>query len=194
MPTLPVSVTFEEKKSLFHAHAALAETRDMAMQVLATQQEQYPDARHHCWAYLLGAPEKPLSLASNDDGEPSGTAGKPMLNVLQHNDIGDVMVVISRYFGGIKLGAGGLVRAYSRATAMALEQLQTHTFIPRIPIHLTVSFKDEQFVRHIVEQHQGNIDACQYNDTVLLSVSVPKVTAVAFKQHIQMVTINDESK
>ena len=187
-------MTFEEKKSLFHAHAALAESREMAMQVLTTQQIQYPDARHHCWAYLLGAPEQPVSLASNDDGEPSGTAGKPMLNVLQHNDIGDVMVVISRYFGGVKLGAGGLVRAYSRATAMALEQLQTRTFIPRIPIHLTVSFKDEQFVRHIVEQHHGSIDACQYSDTVLLSVSVPKAAELAFKQHIQMVTINNESK
>lgn len=166
----------------------------MAMQVLETQQMLYPDARHHCWAYLLGAPTQPLSLASNDDGEPSGTAGKPMLNVLQHSDIGNVMVVISRYFGGVKLGAGGLVRAYSRATSLALEHLQTQTFIPRIHMHLTVLFKDEQFIRHTVAQHQGSIDACQYSDTVSLQVSVPKVAELAFKQHIQMVIIHNESK
>ncbi|MCW8886021.1 MAG: YigZ family protein [Motiliproteus sp.] len=110
VPQQRIEVETEIKKSRFIAWADRAENRDQAMAVLSEARNRYPDARHHCWAYLIGNPAQPKTQAMSDDGEPSGTAGKPILNVLQHNEIGDVMIVVSRYFGGIKLGAGGLVR------------------------------------------------------------------------------------
>ena len=115
VPDTPLEVLFEVKKSKFFAFAACTPDRETAMQYLAAKRAEYPDARHHCWAYLLGNPHSPTSAAMSDDGEPSGTAGKPILNVLQHKGVGDITIIVTRYFGGIKLGAGGLVRAYSSA-------------------------------------------------------------------------------
>lgn len=92
------------KKSRFIAWAEKVTNRQEAMAFLERSKQTYPDAGHHCWAYQLGHPQSPISAAMSDDGEPSGTAGKPILNVLQHKNIGDVMVIVIRYFGGIKLG------------------------------------------------------------------------------------------
>ncbi|MDG1122338.1 MAG: YigZ family protein [Glaciecola sp.] len=177
--------TYEEKKSLFHAFADTANSREQAMQVLAQQQAIYPDARHHCWAYLIGDPRQPITLACNDDGEPSGTAGKPMLNVLQHGEIGNVMVVISRYFGGVKLGAGGLVRAYSKATGLVLENLATTPYIPLSHISVAVAFKDEQYIRHCVEQYHGLVEECAYSSHSILNIALPESAKSLFMQQIQ---------
>jgi uncharacterized YigZ family protein len=84
----------------------------------------HPKASHHCLAYVLGSPQMPIAAGSSDDGEPSGTAGKPMLNILQKRSIGDVGVVVTRYFGGIKLGAGGLIRAYGASVSAALDEME----------------------------------------------------------------------
>jgi uncharacterized YigZ family protein len=184
-PSSSHSHTFTEKKSLFHAFADTANSREQAMQVLAQQQAIYPDARHHCWAYLIGDPRQPITLACNDDGEPSGTAGKPMLNVLQHGDIGNVMVVISRYFGGIKLGAGGLVRAYSKATGLVLENLATTPYIPLTHMSVAVAFKDEQFIRHCVTQHHGLVEECAYSSHSTLKIALPETAKSVFMQQIQ---------
>jgi len=85
----------------------------------------FPDANHHCWAMVAGLPTDVYQQDQSDDGEPKGTAGKPMLNVLQHSGIGNVVVVVTRYFGGVKLGAGGLGRAYTQSVSGALSQLVT---------------------------------------------------------------------
>lgn len=87
--------------------------------ILKHYQEVYPDATHYCYAYIIGANEK-----ANDNGEPSGTAGLPMLNVLKKNELQNILVIVIRYFGGIKLGAGGLVRAYTQATTQALDEAE----------------------------------------------------------------------
>lgn len=143
------------------------------MDFLASLRQQYPDARHHCWAYLLGPPAAPVSVAMNDDGEPSGTAGKPILNVLQHNNVGDVVIVVVRYFGGIKLGAGGLVRAYSAAAQMTLESLPTRQLVKQTTLKVETDFRHEQFVRHYVEQHQGDILQTHYQQHVVIELSLP---------------------
>ncbi len=119
-PTYPTPAQFietetEVKKSRFIARATKVTDRQSAIAFVEQAKQDYPGARHHCWAYLLGNPASASSAAANDAGEPSGTAGKPILNVIQHKGVGDVIVVVIRYFGGIKLGAGGLVRAYSGA-------------------------------------------------------------------------------
>lgn len=178
VPSQILETTFEVKKSLFHARAGLAENREQAMTLLAECKSTYPDARHHCWAYLLGNPFSPHSAAMSDDGEPSGTAGKPILNVLQHKGVGDVMVVVSRYFGGIKLGAGGLVRAYSASAQQTMEQLPVVEHVLLTPVQICTEFRHEQFFRHFVEQHAGQVEHCEYQQGVTLYLALPE-------QHVQ---------
>lgn len=95
------------KKSRFIARVAPVVSRDEVKEWLEKAHQDHPDARHICWAYQIGRPGSAAEAGMNDDGEPSGTAGKPILSVIQHKDMGDVLVMVIRYFGGIKLGAGG---------------------------------------------------------------------------------------
>ena len=107
------------KKSRFLAHLAPARSVAEADAVIARRRKDLWDARHHCVAMVLGT--RADQARSSDDGEPGGTAGVPMLEVLRHRDVTDLVAVVTRYFGGVKLGAGGLVRAYSGAVAAALD-------------------------------------------------------------------------
>lgn len=126
--TLPagsdVVVETEVKHSRFVAALRRVDTPTDAQAFLDQQRRMYPDARHHCWAYVTGNEPSERAERSGDDGEPGGTAGVPMLQVLRARDLVDVAAVVTRYFGGIKLGAGGLVRAYSAAVAAALDEAQ----------------------------------------------------------------------
>jgi len=167
-----IEVSHEVKKSRFITRAYPAASRDEAMAGLAQAKLDYPDARHHCWAYLIGNPHSPLTLAMSDDGEPSGTAGKPILNVLQHKHIGDVMLVVIRYFGGIKLGAGGLVRAYSAAAQQAMEALPVQTVVPMHSQRLNGNYAFEQPLRHWLGVHEGLIDNVSYEAEVCFTVQL----------------------
>lgn len=116
-------IDLEIKRSHFLGLAARTTSEAQAREFIASRRALYPDARHHCSAFIIANPGATPTERSNDDGEPSDTAGKPMLEVLRGSQIFDVTVVVTRYFGGTLLGTGGLVRAYSQATAQALEQL-----------------------------------------------------------------------
>ena len=116
-------IDLEIKRSHFLGLAARTTSEAQAREFIASRRAIYPDARHHCSAFIIANPGATPTERSNDDGEPSGTAGKPMLEVVRGSQIFDVTVVVTRYFGGTLLGTGGLVRAYSQATAQALEQL-----------------------------------------------------------------------
>lgn len=179
----------EVKKSKFYTLAAYAENRESAMRWLQDMRLKYPDAGHHCWAYLLGDPQMPQSVAMSDDGEPSGTAGKPILNVLQHNGIGDIVIVVSRYFGGIKLGTGGLVRAYSNAAQQSIETLSTHPLVAKSLIKVCADFKHEQYVRHWLERHDVQIIDYDYKERVILKVNLPTITLAQFENMCAKFTI-----
>ena len=165
-------VVYEIKKSRFIARLTKAADRNEAMEFLARAKQDYSDARHHCWAYLLGPHQQPKSLAMSDDGEPSGTAGKPILNVMQHKEVGDVVLVVIRYFGGIKLGAGGLVRAYSHAAQLAYEEVVTETKVHFIEFYLRCDFSDEQAMRHWLKLHEGRIQSTEYSESVMLLIAL----------------------
>ena len=158
------------KKSRFIGWAAPADTREAALAWLGKARQQYPDARHHCWAYLLGGSTGATQAAANDDGEPSGTAGKPILNVIQHKGIGNVVVIVTRYFGGVKLGAGGLVRAYSGAAEAVLSQTPVIEVRPQTRCQVDCEFASEQVVRHFLEQHGGVIEGVTYHQGVSLEI------------------------
>ncbi|WP_414829950.1 IMPACT family protein [Alteromonas sp. H39] len=173
IPARQRETLLEIKKSKFHARAGFVDSREAAMALLEEARTCYPDARHHCWAYVLGNPAMPSSAAMSDDGEPSGTAGKPILNVLQHKDVGDVMVIVSRYFGGIKLGAGGLVRAYSGAAQQVMESLEIKTQIALTTVSIDADFKHEQYLRHWAEQQNGQVIGCDYAQHVKITLALP---------------------
>ncbi|MFT6915643.1 MAG: putative YigZ family protein [Motiliproteus sp.] len=169
----PLEVEILVKKSRFIARAAFAADRAQALQLLAQAKADYPDARHHCWAYLLGSPQAPRSQAFADDGEPGGTAGKPILNILQHRQVGDLMLIVIRYFGGIKLGAGGLIRAYGQAAQTAIEQLSCRLLQPQQRLRICCDFSQEQYLRHWLGKHAGEINTLTYTQAVTLQVSIP---------------------
>jgi uncharacterized YigZ family protein len=183
-PASDVEVEYEIKKSRFIARATEAESRQQAMAFLEQARKDYPDARHHCWAYLVGAPHSPLTVACSDDGEPSGTAGKPILNVLEHKGVGNVMVVVIRYFGGIKLGAGGLVRAYSQAAQMAMEALPTELYQPRVSRVVELDFALEQSLRHWLSLHQGDVTAVEYQQQVKMTLALPESELDGLKEFL----------
>ena len=117
----PSEGIYTEKRSKFIAIALPVRTLDEIKIHLETYQKKYYDARHVCYAYMLGAARK--DFRANDNGEPSGTAGKPILGQINLNELTDILIIVVRYFGGIKLGAGGLIRAYSGSVAHAIEEI-----------------------------------------------------------------------
>lgn len=173
IPAAEVEIELEVKKSRFLAMAAKAGQREEAMALLSAARNKYPDARHHCWAYQLGPPHSPHSAAMSDDGEPSGTAGKPILNVLQHKDVGDVVVVVSRYFGGVKLGAGGLVRAYSQAAQRVMDALPIQTRVAMLGFEMRADFSVEQPVRHFLASLNGVVSGVDYGSGIVCRGSIP---------------------
>ncbi len=180
-PAGTIERELEVKKSRFIARAGGVSSRAEAMAFVARAQADHPDARHHCWAYLVGNPVTAASAAMSDDGEPSGTAGKPILNVIRHKDIGDVIVVVIRYFGGVKLGAGGLVRAYAGATQLALADLPLREHQPLRSYQLRLDFADEQPLRHWLDNHGGALISIDYGQQVTASASVPEEQAESFE-------------
>lgn len=117
--------------TLGHVHGA-----QQAKEFVARIQEEFPDATHNCWAWQAGAAGDSSVVGMSDDGEPHGTAGRPMLNILLHSGIGEIGAVVTRYFGGIKLGTGGLVRAYSGMVQLGLDTLPVREKI--IPVYLEI--------------------------------------------------------
>lgn len=173
-PATTIEREIEVKKSRFIARTGPVRSREEALAFVEAARADYPDARHHCWAYLVGNPATAASAAMSDDGEPGGTAGKPILNVIQHKGIGDVIVVVTRYFGGIKLGAGGLVRAYSGATQQALADLPLTEHRPQRTYRLRFDFPQEQPLRHWAEQHGAELLSIDYGQQVSGRLAVPE--------------------
>ena len=133
----PSEGIYTEKRSKFIAIALPVRTLDEIKMHLETYQKKYYDARHVCYAYMLGAARK--DFRANDNGEPSGTAGKPILGQINSNELTDILIIVVRYFGGIKLGTGGLVRAYSSSISQALKvaTLTTVTTLQEYQIHFS---------------------------------------------------------
>ncbi|MGC9455949.1 MAG: YigZ family protein [Halothiobacillaceae bacterium] len=171
----------EAKKSRFIARAGPATNRSEAMAMIDGARRDYPDARHHCWAFSIGPPHSAATAGMSDDGEPSGTAGKPIMNVIEHRGIGDVVVVVSRYFGGVKLGAGGLVRAYSAATRDVLERLPLVERQPLCHYRASLDFALEESLRRWADSRDVHILDVEYSERVCLVLAIPQSAEAALK-------------
>ncbi|MGN6652973.1 IMPACT family protein [Trinickia sp.] len=172
MPTFtlagPVTAELDIRKSRFIAHAIPVADRDAAMQALRLLRDAHPSATHVCWALLAGG-----QSGMSDDGEPSGTAGRPILEVLRHHDLDGVLAAVVRYYGGVKLGAGGLVRAYTDAIASALQQAQRVERIAQAELTVDIDYPDEARVRRWIEQEGAELVDSGYELRVRLVLRMP---------------------
>ena len=174
------------KKSEFIAYAYPVASREEAMFHVEQLREQYADARHHCWAYIIGDPNNTTSAGFDDDGEPNGTAGKPILNVLQHKSIGNVIIIVVRYFGGIKLGAGGLTRAYAGSAQAAVDQMTLSPYVAMSQVQILADFANESQCRYVVESLEGTIDDVAYSKQVTLTVTLAEADIETLKERLAM--------
>lgn len=171
----PVASELLIKKSRFIACVQPVADRAAAQAVVAELWGRHPDAAHVCWALLAGG-----QSAAVDDGEPSGTAGRPMLEVLRHQDLEGVLATVVRYFGGVKLGAGGLVRAYTDAVAQALRDADKVPIVKRELLRCTVPYALEGLLRREIETAHAQLIGVTHADTVGFEFSLAEPEAAAF--------------
>lgn len=170
----PVDYVFTEKNSDFLCFLKPITERSDAMAWIDHFRSAHPNANHVCWAYVIGNTRQPLTQAFSDDGEPSGTAGKPMLHVLTEREFGNSLAVVVRYFGGVKLGAGGLVRAYSAAVSQAANVASTVVVSPTVQVHIYIEFAQEARLRRILSQLGGTVVDTEYSHEVCLIANIPE--------------------
>ncbi|WP_283150884.1 IMPACT family protein [Silvimonas soli] len=167
MPTYtlaaPVHAELEIKKSRFLGSVLPVADRAAALAIIARTRSEHSAAAHVCWALLAGG-----ESGMSDDGEPSGTAGRPMLSVLQHHHLDGVLGLVVRYYGGIRLGAGGLVRAYTDAIASAIKQAQVVPLTAKVTIEIEIPYADEARVRHWLMQSGHLLTAFSHANLVRL--------------------------
>lgn len=176
-----------EKKSRFLGELYHISDADEAKTLIAAAKKKYYDARHHCYAYLLGA-EGEIKKYS-DDGEPQGTAGLPMLSILEGKELTDCIVIVTRYFGGTLLGTGGLVRAYSAAAEAAATDAKFAVKVPAIRIAVSTDFKNEGTIRRICTAFADRgvhikIEDVVYSSQCEMTVDVEIGEADAFEKNV----------
>ena len=169
-----------EKRSRFLGHVRMAETEDEARDFIQEMKKKYYDARHNCWCYAIqDGPER-----YSDDGEPQGSAGIPMLEVLRRRGVTNAVCVVTRYFGGVLLGTGGLLRAYTKAAADALDAAGLAAVRPWAETELTCSYAQLEKMKTEAAAAGGVVEDLVYGSEVTLKVLVPAEDAAAFSDRI----------
>jgi uncharacterized YigZ family protein len=176
------------RRSKFIATAAHASTEADAKAFVTSIKSEFPDATHNCWAYVAGPPGDTARVGMSDDGEPHGTAGKPILSVLLHSDIGEVAVVVTRYFGGVKLGTGGLVRAYSTSAKNALAGLSLEEKRDLVALTVQLDYPRIAAVRRMIESFGSVITGENYGAEVSFSIELPRENKDAFVRAVTDLT------
>lgn len=187
-PVNTVTHTTVEKKSRFITFVSEVSSKEEALERLGVIATREVGANHNCSAYIIGNPSSPKAIHCSDDGEPSGTAGKPLLNILLHENIGNVVVVVTRYFGGIKLGSGGLVRAYSNGLKMALAEVELQGFVAKKRIHISFHYQFEDVIRRACEDHRAVILDTRYEAEPCFYLDVEEEVFESFKAELQEIT------
>ncbi len=172
------------KGSRFRATVIPVETAQDATQAIADIQVTDPDATHHCWAYRLGDG----TVRSSDDGEPSGSAGRPILARLEGGDWVHVLVVVSRWFGGTKLGVGGLVRAYGRTAGEALARATSVPSVPTVTLEVRHGYGDQGVVTGVLEAAGAMVTDADYGAEIRLTLRVPAAEASELGQALSDAT------
>lgn len=185
IPEAQVTFTQEIKKSRFITTLAHVEGVEAARALIQQIRQQHPQARHHCWGYIAAAPNDSQSLGFSDDGEPSGTAGKPILAQLLGSGIGEICAVVTRYSGGIKLGTGGLVKAYGGGVKNALQQLQVTAKVLVSQLQLSCDYSLISTLEHCLANYKTEQLKADYGSSqVTLTVTVPQEHLASLQQSL----------
>lgn len=184
IPALPTQFEEEIKKSLFITYLAHTPSVDAAKAFVAQIKTKHSDARHNCWGFVAGRPEDSMLWGFSDDGEPSGTAGKPILAQLAGSSIGELTAVVTRYYGGIRLGTGGLVKAYGGGVQQALKQLQTIEKKITTKLSLTLDYGFVPIAQSIIAQYEAFEVEADYKEQVKFLVEIELRHLDAFTQTI----------
>jgi len=182
----PGSQQFIINKSRFIGYAAPCKTEEEALAFLAQIREKHKDASHNCYAYVIG--QNAGIARYSDDGEPAKTAGTPALEVLQHSGLTDLIVVITRYFGGVLLGTGGLVRAYTTATSRALEAAEVVTVRSVVALDVTVDYGLYERADLLIKAAGGKLAEPEFTDKVTLRWQMPEHTEGSLLTQLQELT------
>ena len=181
IPTGRGEAELVEKRSRFIGQVWRVDSEAEARARIEEVRRQHYDARHHCWCYRIR--EEGVERYS-DDGEPQGTAGQPMLNVFQRENVTNVVCVVTRYFGGILLGAGGLVRAYTQSAKDALDRAGISVVRRWVALEVLCAYAQFEAMRREVLAFGGVVEQVDYAADVLLSVLIPEERSAAFSAHI----------
>lgn len=176
------------QRSRFVTTAAHAPVADAAHAFIETIRQEFPDATHNSWAFVAGAPGSTTHIGMSDDGEPHGTAGRPMLTALLHGGVGEIVAVCTRYFGGVKLGTGGLSRAYAGGVKLVLETLPTEERVERAPIVIEVGYSDVDVLQRLMEELDVTVEHETYEADVRYLCLVPKGVTRSFREAVAEVT------
>ena len=170
------SATFEEeiKKSRFITYLAHTPNVEAAKAFVQHIKDKHHDARHNCWAFVAGRPEDSMKWGFSDDGEPSGTAGKPILAQLTGSGVGEITAVVTRYSGGIKLGTGGLVKAYGGGVQQALTVLQTKEKLITSELLISCEYNQVSLVESLVTEFAGQQVEADYGQRVTLVIELDR--------------------
>ncbi|XPV76314.1 MAG: YigZ family protein [Desulfovibrio sp.] len=179
------------KRSRFISTIAHTPDVDSAREFVTRIKEEFPDATHNCWAFQCGPPADTAHVGMSDDGEPHGTAGKPMLNMLLHADVGELACVVTRYFGGIKLGTGGLVRAYSGMVRLGLDTLPTREQVTQIDVQLVMDYSHITLFKRMLPDYEAEIIAEDFGADAGFTVRFPEEHLPAFEAAVTELTHGD---
>ena len=175
--------TYSEKRSKFLAFSHHVETLDEVKEIVASYRKKYYDARHVCYAYMLGAER--TEFRANDDGEPSSTAGKPILGQINSNDLTDILIIVVRYYGGVNLGTGGLIVAYKDAAALAIEDSVQETRQVEELVKYDFPYVMMNDVMRVVKEMQPRIVSQEYDNTCSITLSIRKSEAETLRGRLK---------
>lgn len=165
------SAEIVEKKSRFIANIYNVESKEEAEEKIKQIKKKYYDAKHHCFAFSI-IEENGITQKSSDDGEPSGTAGAPILNIIKSNNLQNVVIIVTRYFGGILLGTGGLTRAYSEAAGKVVEQSELIQKEPGMEVELEIDYNDNEKFKYYCQKNNINIIKIEYTENILYKIEL----------------------
>ena len=170
IPAESLSVEIDVRKSRFICHLSQANNAESAKIFINDVRLKYSDATHNCWAFQTEQPGSTRSIGCSDDGEPHGTAGKPMLTVLSHSKVGEIVAVVTRYYGGTKLGTGGLARAYGDSVKAALEKLELCEKVDWKFSKLCFDYSLQNIIETILAEQGAQIVQSQFDDRVCFEI------------------------
>jgi uncharacterized YigZ family protein len=178
----------EIRRSIFITTVDHAPTVEVARAFIDEIRTEFADASHNCWAYVAGPPGSTSQVGMSDDGEPHGTAGHPMLNVLLHSNVGEIVAVVTRYFGGTLLGKGGLVRAYSGGIQLALESLPLFERVPSAELEVVIDYAAITLFQRMLPEFEAESLAEEYGMDASYHIKLPMERVDAFQAALAELT------